>query len=123
VEEVINIGYSQSILTSIKEMLGPSAEDKHFDPEIIMHINTFMLDLTQIGIGPWSGFTIESDEAVWSDFISDRKDYEAVKTYLYLNVKLVFDPPASSTIVEAMKSQSDKILWRLQRAVELKGLK
>ena len=103
-------------------MLGPSAEDKHFDPEIIMHINTFMLDLTQIGIGPWTGFTIESDETLWSDFISDRKDYEAVKTYLYLNVKLVFDPPASSTIVEAMKSQSDKILWRLQRAVELKGL-
>ena len=104
-------------------MLGPSAEQTHFDPDIIMHINSAMLDLTQIGIGPWKGFTIDSDEAVWSDFISDRKDYEAVKTYVYLNVKLVFDPPASSTIVEAYQRQADKILWRLQRAAELGGSK
>lgn len=116
---MINIEYTESILTSIKQMLGPSAEQKHFDPEIIMHINSAMLDLTQIGIGPWEGFTIESDEAVWSDFISDRKDLEAVKTYVFINVKLVFDPPASSVIVEAHKNQADKILWRLQRAVEL----
>lgn len=120
---MINIEYTESILTSIKQMLGPSAEQTHFDPDIIMHINSAMLDLTQIGIGPWEGFTIDSDEAVWSDFISDRKDYEAVKTYVYLNVKLVFDPPASSTIVEAYQRQADKILWRLQRAAELGGSK
>ena len=83
----------ESILTSIKKLLGITEEYDQFDPDIIMHINSVFMILTQLGVGPAEGFSIEDDTAVWTDFIQDVKKLESVKTYVYLKVKLAFDPP------------------------------
>ena len=69
----------ESILTSIKKMLGIPEEYDHFDPDLIMHINSVLSILTQIGVGPSEGFRIEDDLATWEDFLDDDTDYEAVK--------------------------------------------
>lgn len=95
-----------SILTSIKKLLGPTAEYTHFDPEIIMHINSAFFDLHRLGVGPVEGFIIEDDSTVWSDFIPDPKKMQAVKTYIYLKVKLVFDNSTlSASVIAAMERQ------------------
>lgn len=91
----------ESILNSIKKLLGPSASDEHFDQDIIMNINASISILTQIGLGPSEGFMIEDDSAIWSDLIGDAKNLELVKTYVYLKAKMVFDPPSSGTITES----------------------
>lgn len=101
-----------SILTSIKQLLGPSAEDTHFDPDIIMHINTVLAILTQVGVGPKTGFAITDATATWSDFIGDDPRLSFVKTYVYLKVKLVFDPPLSSAVLQAMKESISELEWR-----------
>lgn len=108
-----------SILISIKQLLGPGAEHEHFDPEITMHINSVFTVLTQLGIGPTEGFFITDKNAVWTDFISDMDKLHAVKTYICLKVKLVFDPPSSAVIAE-MKEQIKELEWRLSAAVESK---
>lgn len=91
----------ESILNSIKKLLGPSASDEHFDQDIIMNINASISILTQIGLGPSEGFMIEDDGAIWCDLIGDAKNLELVKTYVYLKAKMVFDPPSSGTITES----------------------
>lgn len=110
----------ESILTTIKKMLGPSAEYEHFDPDIIFHINSVLADLTQLGVGPSEGFRIEDDTSTWVDFLQDSvaTKFEAVKSYMYLRVKLLFDPPASATVVQAMKEDILKWEWRLNVAAE-----
>lgn len=109
-----------SILTSIKKMLGPSAEDTHFDPDIIMHINTVMMDLGQIGVGPDEGFAITGNTETWEDFIpeADMVKLEGVKSYIYLRVRLLFDPPINSAVTESINKQIDKLEWRLNVAAE-----
>lgn len=108
----------ESILNSIKKMLGPSAEYDHFDPDIIMHINTVFMTLKQLGVGPPEGFYIEDDTTTWLEYIPDLKNFQAVKTYMYLKVKLVFDPPTSSSVLEAMKQQASEMEWRLNADAE-----
>lgn len=95
----------ESILTSIKKLLGPSAEYEHFDPDIIMHINSALMVLTQIGVGPAEGFVIEDETSLWTDFLPSGKNLEAVKTYIYLKVKIVFDPPLNAAVLESYKQQ------------------
>lgn len=107
-----------SILTSIKKLLGIEEDYTHFDPDIIMCINTVFTVLTQLGVGPEEGFSIEDETAVWSDFLSSTQQMEAVKTYIHLRVKLLFDPPLSSAVIEAMKQQISEIEWRLNVMVE-----
>lgn len=107
-----------SILTSIKKLLGIDDEYIQFDEDIIMHINTVFLNLTQLGIGPAEGFFIEDDTAVWEDFIEDNTQLNAVKTYVYLKVKLLFDPPLSSSVIESMNRMISELEWRLNVAVE-----
>ena len=108
-----------SILTSIKKMLGIAEEYTHFDPDIVMHINSAFMVLTQLGVGPPEGFRINDDSSVWSDFIpEDDKRFEAVPTYVYQKVKLNFDPPSSSTVIDAMKRSIDEFEWRLNVAAE-----
>lgn len=110
---------TESILTSIKKLLGPDEEETHFDPDIIMHINTSIMDLTQNGIGPEDGFLITSKDEKWSDFITTTpKKFQAVKTYIYIQVRLVFDPPTSSALTESLKVTADKILERLKYNAE-----
>ena len=108
----------ESILISIKKPNGVSAEDKSFDTDIIMHINSTFMILTQLGVGPSEGFYIDDDVPKWTDFIPNRLIAEAVKTFVYIKVRLVFDPPASPTVVDALKSQADEQQWRLVRWAE-----
>ena len=107
-----------SILTSIKKMLGVAEDYTEFDEDIITHINSVFLSLTQLGVGPEEGFMIEDDTAVWEDFIDDSIRLQAVKTYMYLKVKLLFDPPLSSSVTESFTRMIAELEWRLNVAVD-----
>lgn len=107
-----------SILTSIKKMLGISEDYTQFDADLIMHINTVFLNLTQLGVGPVSGFTIEDEYSEWTDFISNNTQLQAVKSYMYLKVKLLFDPPLSSAVIESTNRMIAELEWRLNVAAE-----
>lgn len=107
-----------SILTSVKKMLGITEECKDFDPDIIMHINTVLMILTQLGVGPEEGFHIEDDSSFWDDFVKDLSKLEAIKTYVYMKVRLMFDPPTSSSAMEATNRIIDELEWRLNIAGE-----
>lgn len=112
----------ESILTSIKKLLGISEEYTHFDDDLIMHINSVLIILTQMGIGPPEGYTISDDENAWDEFISNKTYFEPVRTYIYLKVKQVFDPPLSSAVMEAMNNMIKELEWRLYIAAETKTL-
>lgn len=105
---------NESILTTIKKMLGIAEDYDAFDTDIIVNINTVFMTLTQIGVGPDKGFSIKSKDEKWSDFISEDDDnLEGVKTYIYIKVKLVFDPPTTSFVLEALKNMATELEWRL----------
>lgn len=108
----------ESILTSIKKLLGIEEEHEHFDPDIIMHINSVLMILTQLGVGPSEGFTIEDSSTTWNDFIPDNQNLEAVKSYMHLKVKLLFDPPLSSVVMESMNRMINEFEWRLNVTAE-----
>lgn len=108
----------ESILTSIKKLLGIDEEYDHFDPDIIMHINSVFMVLNQLGVGPSEGFTIEDDTSTWMDFVADTTKVEAIKSYIFLKVKLLFDPPASSAITESYNRMISEYEWRLNVAAE-----
>ena len=91
---------TDSVLTSIKKLLGIAEEYEHFDADLIMHINSVFSILTQLGVGPSKGFMIEDKNATWKDFISDESKYMLVKSYMHLKVKLLFDPPLSSAVLD-----------------------
>ena len=103
----------ESILTSIKKTLGIYEEDTSFDVDIIMHINTVFMILRQMGIGPSNGFRVTTSYDTWNDYLSDISLIESVKTYVALKVRLIFDPPASSAIIEAMNRTISELEWRL----------
>lgn len=107
----------ESILTSIKKLLGIAEEYDHFDDDIIMHINTVFMTLTQLGIGPADGFTISGDEFEWTDFVPIN-EVAAVKSYVYLRVKLLFDPPLNSSVLASMERTIAEFEWRLNVAVD-----
>ena len=107
-----------SILTSIKKLLGITEEYENFDQDIIMHINSAFMILNQLGVGPKSGFSINDKSSTWCEFIPEGSNLEAVKTYVHLKVKLMFDPPLSSTVIEAIKSQINELEWRLNVSVD-----
>ena len=108
-----------SILTSIKKMLGIAEEYTHFDPDIIMHINSVFMTLTQLGVGPSEGFYIEDDMTEWDEFIPDPTKLQAVKTYMYLKVRLVFDSSSlGSATLAAYERQIQELEWRLNVSAE-----
>ena len=107
-----------SILTSVKKMLGIPEEYEQFDMDIIMHINSVFMILTQLGVGPEEGFTISNKSDKWSDFIGEGKLVELVKSYMYLKVRLIFDPPQSSSVIEAMNRQISEFEWRINVEVD-----
>jgi hypothetical protein len=102
-----------SILTSIKKLLGITEDYTNFDPDIIMHINTVFMTLNQLGVGPAEGFRIEDKNATWDEFVDNESYLEAVKSYMHLKVKMLFDPPLNSAVIEAMKQQINELEWRL----------
>lgn len=103
----------ESILTSIKKLLGIEAEYTQFDTDIIIYINSALMMLNQLGVGPEEGFIITDDSETWSDYLGEGSNYESAKTYILLNTRLVFDPPASSVIVEAFERMKKELEWRL----------
>lgn len=109
----------ESILTSIKKLLGIAEEYEHFDADIVMHINSVFMTLTQLGVGPSEGFYIEDEETCWTDFISEPSKLQAVKTYMYLRVRLLFDSSSlGSATLAAYERQIQELEWRLNVAVE-----
>lgn len=108
----------ESILTSIKKLLGIAEEYTQFDADLIMHINSVFSILTQLGVGPSNGFSIEDDSATWDEFIPEGQNVELVKSYIHLKVKLLFDPPLTSAVIEAMNKNIGEFEWRLNVAAE-----
>ncbi len=109
---------TDSILTSVKKMLGIEEEYKHFDTDILMHINSAFSILTQIGVGPDSGFMITDETTNWSDFIKEEAKLNLVKSYMFLKVKLLFDPPMSTAVLECYEAQISEYESRLNMAAE-----
>lgn len=109
----------ESILTSVKKMLGITEEYDVFDKDIILHINSVFMILTQLGVGPENGFSIIDKDDKWTDFIPEEdKRFESVKSYVYLKVRLLFDPPTGSVVMECTKQMINEIEWRLNLAAE-----
>lgn len=110
---------NESILTSVKKGVGGITEtDEGFDPELIMHINTVLSTLTQLGVGPKSGFSIEDKSTTWNDFVGDDPRLNMIKTFVVLSVRMIFDPPTSGAAAEAFKSKIAELEWRLNVQVE-----
>lgn len=107
-----------SILTSIKKLLGVDEEVTHFDPDITIHINSALFALNQLGVGPTEGFFIIDKTATWVNLIGERKDLEAIKTYVYLKVRLIFDPPTNSFLVDAINKSIAECEWRINVQVD-----
>ena len=108
----------ESILISIKKMLGITKEYDHFDNDLIMHINSVFMILTQLGVGPSSGFIITGEYETWDAFLPEGQNLEAVKSYMYMKVRLLFDPPSSSIVMECMNRMISELEWRLKVEAE-----
>ena len=114
------IELGDSILKTIKKLIGPSLDYDYFDNDLIIHINSAFSVLNQLGLGSDDTFSITGDTETWGDFLGDRKFLEMVKTYVYLKVKVIFDPPTSSFVLEAYNKQIAELEWRINVAVDPK---
>lgn len=103
---------TESILTSIKKLLGIAPEYTQFDADLIMHINSVFMILNQLGVGPPTPMVISGDSQTWSEFMANEGTSQLVKSYMFLKVKLLFDPPQNGTLVQAMKDQIAEFEWR-----------
>ncbi len=109
-----------SILLSIKKLLNIDGDDPAFDTDITMLINNEFMTLQQLGIGPEAGFSVTDVTTNWSDFSEDRTLIETVKIFIYLKVRMIFDPPASSVVADAINSRIHELEWRLNIQAERK---
>jgi hypothetical protein len=110
----------ESILESIKKLLGLDKSYTVFDQDILIHINTVFMILYQLGVGPENGYKITGSLNVWSEFTNDEVLLESVKSYIYLKVRMMFDPPQSSALMQAMNEQIKELEWRLNVANDVK---
>ncbi len=102
---------NESILKTIKKMIGASEDE--FDTDLIIHINSVFSNLFQMGVGPKETFKISGEIEKWTDFTEDNNEIENVKTYIYIKVKLIFDPPANSFVITSMKEEEKELEYRL----------
>ena len=107
-----------SILNETKKLLGIEPEYTHFDQDIQISINSALMSLNQLGVGPKTGFIITGPTETWSSILGDRKDLEQVKTYVYLKTRLSFDPPSSSFTLSAYERQIQELEWRINVQAE-----
>lgn len=114
----MSVEITDSILGSIKHLLGPGMEHEFFDKDIILHINSAFMVLAQLGVGPTTPFTIQDDTALWSDFTTDEAKLRSVIDYVYLRVRLIFDPPTTSFVLSALQEQQKELEWRLNVMAE-----
>lgn len=110
--------YDESILTETKNSLGVAEDVTVFDVAIRMHINSAISTLTQLGIGPEGGFEILDADATWTDFVNTDLRLSQIKSYVFLRVKMMFDPPSNSWVSVAMKDQIEQMEWRLNMVRE-----
>lgn len=104
-----------SILESIKTLCGIFSGDEAFDNELIMHINAALGILTQLGIGPNTGYLISNVTNVWTEFLPNTDpNFSIVKNYVYTKVRLIFDPPQNSFLVKALEDQLKELEWRIE---------
>ena len=101
------------ILESVKKVLGIAPEYLVFDQDIVMHINSAFSVLHQLGVGPDEPFMIEDETAIWTEFLGTERGVNSVKSYVYLRVRLLFDPPATSFALGAMEKQIEELGWRI----------
>ena len=104
---------TDSILDSIKDLLGPGSEDTSFDSSLIIFINGALMEMNDLGIGP-KDYRIIDNTNTWTEFLEGRQDVELVKSTVYLKVRLVFDPPQNSFLVDSIKAEITKNEWRLE---------
>ena len=107
-----------SILHDVKQLIGQEWDDTTFDLDIMTHINSVFLDLQQIGVGPEEGYSISSADDKWQVLLKGDKNLNAVKTYIYGKVRMVFDPPSTGPLLNSLQAQLDKIEWRLMVQVD-----
>lgn len=106
----------ESIFLSTKKMLGISNEDSSFDSDLIMHINSVFSILNQLGVGPFDGFVITGEDETWDEFLVDDKKnrLQMIKSYMYQRVKIIFDPPSTGVLNEALERQIKELEWRIE---------
>lgn len=102
----------ESILSSIKKLLGIPESYTNFDEDIIIHINTAFAILNQLGVGPDEGFMIEDENAIWGDYIT-KYNLLMIRTFIYLKVRLLFDPPTSNALIESINRTLGELEWRI----------
>ncbi len=111
---------NDSILNSVKLAIGYPPEQMAFDNIIIMHINSVFMILAQAGVGPKNGFRITDDSSEWTDFLSsDDENFESVKSYVCLKVRILFDPPSNATHMQSLKDMINEFEWRLNIEAEI----
>jgi hypothetical protein len=108
-----------SILNAAKETLGIAEEDPAFDIELTIHINSVLADLNDFGVGPVAGHEITGPEDTWEDFLGSEKKLNTAKSYMYLRLRLIFDPPATGPATESFNKQAEQMAWRLQTRQEV----
>ena len=109
----------ESILNSIKKVLNIPEDYNVFDQDVILHTNSVFSTLHQLGLGPETGFEITGPDEVWADFIQDFLPYNSTKSYVYLRVRMLFDPPTTSYMISAMEKQIQELEWRLNVTREI----
>ena len=109
----VNISNNDSILTSIKKLMGLTEEYDAFDQDILILINSVLFELEQIGVKAKDGFSLTDKTVVWSDYSDDDRLLNALKPYIYMKTKLTFDPPTSSGALESMNRIIDRFEWRI----------
>lgn len=109
-----------SILNSVKMYLGISVDDTAFDSDIVIAINAIMVVLNQLGVGPATPFVVENASATWSEFLGEE-DVGAIRQYLGMRVRLLFDPPTNTYVMQALKEQTDELEWRIIAEVDKKA--
>lgn len=109
---------TESILNTIKQMVGVEQNYDAFDMDLVVDINSAFYSLRQLGVGPTEGFTISDDVAKWNDFVEDKSLLGLVKTYVYLKVRMLFDPPTNSFLTSSIEKQISEYEWRLNVAGE-----
>lgn len=109
---------NDSILKTIRQMIGPEASYDAFDTDLIININSALMTLNQLGVGPESGFVITGVDETWEQLLGDFKDLESVKMYVYIKTRMLFDPPTNSTFMDILTKQANELEWRINVQVE-----
>ena len=108
----------ENILNSIKKLLGIPEDYTAFDQDIMIHINSVFMILYELGVGPSNGYSLKDGTEKWGDFISDDENLEGIKTYVYMKVKTIFDPPLNSAVLASMKELISEFEWRINNEAE-----